>query len=83
MALFFVLIALGTADEYRPVEENLFSRWDILTLPSACASDQQFLSFPGLGIHPRSAVHTSWRWWPGQTRRSESVIALGVSVPVK
>lgn len=78
-----MLIALGTADQYGAVEENLFSRWDMLSLPSACASDPQCVSFPGLAIHPWSAIHTSWQWWPWQTRRSESVMALGVSMPVK
>lgn len=37
-------IALGTADQYGAVKENPFSRWDISTLPSARASDQQFPS---------------------------------------
>ena len=77
-----MLIALGTA-QYRAVEENLFGRWERLSLPSACAPDLQRVSFPRLEIHPRPAIHTSWQWWPWQTRRSESVTALGVSVPAK
>lgn len=48
-----MLIALGTADQYRTVQENLFSKWDMLSLPSVCASD----------LHPRagdpSPVHHS------------------------
>lgn len=32
MDLFFVLIALGTDNQDGAVEENLFSRWDVLFL---------------------------------------------------
>lgn len=56
MELFFVLIALGTADQYGAIEENLFSRWDMLSLPSAYASDPQCVSFPRAG-HPSMVGH--------------------------
>lgn len=52
MDLLCVLIALGTADPYRAAEENPFSRWDIVTLPSS------WVSIPELGTHPQSLIHT-------------------------
>lgn len=52
-----MLIALGAA-ELEAMEENLFSRWDMLSLPSAPASDLQCVSVSGLRIPFRDVGHS-------------------------